>query len=74
MAALAVGRETRQMRSRARVRATVPVSILLPDGRAVAGITQDLSQGGSSVVPERPLGVTDGSARAVRVHSSAASR
>ena len=60
MAALAVGRETRQMRSRARVRATVPVSILLPDGRAVSGITQDLSQGGSSVVSERPLGVTDG--------------
>ncbi len=60
MAALAVGRETRQMRTRARVRATVPVSILLPDGRAVSGITQDLSQGGSSVVAERPLGVTDG--------------
>ena len=60
MAALAVGRETRQMRTRARVRATVPVSVLLPDGRAVAGITQDLSQGGSSVVAERPLGVTDG--------------
>jgi cellulose synthase (UDP-forming) len=60
MAALAVGRETRQMRSRARVRATVPVSIYLPDGRAVSGITQDLSQGGSSVVAERPMGVTDG--------------
>ena len=60
MAALAVGRETRQMRSRARVRATVPVSILLPDGRAISGITQDLSQGGSSVVSERPQGVTDG--------------
>ena len=61
MAALAVGRETRQIRSRARVRATVPVSIYLPDGRAVSGITQDLSQGGSSVVADRPLGVTDGS-------------
>ncbi|MEJ1975739.1 MAG: UDP-forming cellulose synthase catalytic subunit [Acetobacteraceae bacterium] len=61
LAALAVGREARQMRSRARVRATVPVSIYLPDGRAVAGITQDLSQGGSLVVAERPLGVTDGS-------------
>ena len=60
MAALAVGRETRQMRTRARVRATVPVSIYLPDGRAVAGITQDLSQGGSSVVADRPMGVTDG--------------
>ena len=61
MAALAVGRETRQVRSRARVRATVPVSVYLPDGRAVAGITQDLSQGGSSVVADRPPGVTDGS-------------
>ncbi len=61
MAALAVGRETRQVRSRARVRATVPVNVYLPDGRAVSGITQDLSQGGSSVVAERPLGVTDGS-------------
>ena len=61
MAALAVGRETRQVRSRARVRATVPVNVYLPDGRAVSGITQDLSQGGSSVVAERPFGVTDGS-------------
>lgn len=61
LAALAVGRETRQMRSRARVRATVPVSVYLPDGRAISGITQDLSQGGTSVVAERPLGVTDGS-------------
>ena len=61
MAALAVGRETRQMRSRARIRATVPVDVYLPDGRMIAGTTQDLSQGGSSVVAERPLGVTDGS-------------
>ncbi len=61
MAALAVGRETRQIRSYARVRATVPVAIYLPDGRAVSGITQDLSQGGGSVVADRPLGVTDGS-------------
>ena len=61
MAALAVGRETRQMRSRPRVRATVPVSVYLPDGRAISGTTQDLSQGGSSVVADRPLGVTDGS-------------
>ena len=61
MAALAVGRETRQVRSYARVRATVPVAIYLPDGRAVSGITQDLSQGGGSVVADRPLGVTDGS-------------
>ncbi len=61
MAALAVGRETRQVRTRARVRATVPVSLHLPDGRAVVGTTQDLSQGGSSVIADRPFGVTDGS-------------
>jgi cellulose synthase (UDP-forming) len=60
-AALAVGRETRQLRSRARIRAAVPVAIYLPDGRAISGITQDLSQGGSAVVADRPLGVTDGS-------------
>ena len=60
-AALAVGRETRQLRSRARVQAAVPVAIHLPDGRAVSGITQDLSQGGSAVLADRPLGVTDGS-------------
>jgi cellulose synthase (UDP-forming) len=60
-AALAVGRETRQIRSRARVRAAVPVAIYLPDGRAISGVTQDLSQGGSAVIADRPLGVTDGS-------------
>ena len=61
MAALAVGRETRQVRSRARVRAAVPLAIYLPDGRAISGVTQDLSQGGSSVIADRPPGVTDGS-------------
>ena len=61
MAALAVGRETRQVRSRARIRAAVPVTVYLPDGRTVTGTTRDVSQGGSSVVTERPLGVTDGS-------------
>jgi cellulose synthase (UDP-forming) len=60
-AALAVGRETRQIRSRARVRAAVPVAVYLPDGRAISGVTQDLSQGGSAVIADRPLGVTDGS-------------
>ena len=60
MAALAVGRETRQVRTRARVRATVPVSIYLPDGRTMTGLTQDLSQGGSSLVADRPPGVEDG--------------
>ena len=35
MAALAVGRETRQIRSRARIRAELPVVVYLPDGRLV---------------------------------------
>jgi cellulose synthase (UDP-forming) len=61
MAALAVGRETRQLRTRPRVRAAVPVAIYLPDGQPVAGMTQDLSQGGSLVLADRPPGVTDGS-------------
>jgi cellulose synthase (UDP-forming) len=60
-AALAVGRETRQIRSRARIRAAVPVAVYLPDGRAISGVTQDLSQGGSAIIADRPLGVTDGS-------------
>ena len=60
MAALAVGRETRQIRSRARIRAVVPVVVYLPDGRLVTGTTRDLSQGGGGVVVDRPDGVADG--------------
>jgi cellulose synthase (UDP-forming) len=60
MAALAVGRETRQIRSNARLRAVVPVVIYLPDGRLVTGTTRDLSQGGGSVAVERPDGVANG--------------
>ena len=49
MAALAVGRERRQIRSRHRIRAELPVAIYLPDGRVVMGRTRDLSQGGSFI-------------------------
>jgi cellulose synthase (UDP-forming) len=59
MGALAVGRETRQLRSRARVVAELPASILLPDGRVLSGITRDLSQGGANMVAERPDDVPD---------------
>ena len=59
MAALAVGRETRQVRSRARVRAVLPVTLYLPDGRTVLATTRDLSQGGAGMVCERPDGVPD---------------
>ncbi len=61
LAALAVGRETRQMRSRARIAAAVPVALHLPDGRVVPAMTRDLSQGGSSLSAERPEGLPDNS-------------
>ncbi len=60
MAALAVGRETRQIRSRARIRAVVPVVIYLPDGRTVNGTTRDMSQGGTSIVAEKPETAANG--------------
>jgi cellulose synthase (UDP-forming) len=59
MAALAVGRETRQIRSRARLTATEQVVLHLPDGRLVAAVTRDLSQGGGSMLVARPEGVTE---------------
>ncbi|MBV9783527.1 MAG: UDP-forming cellulose synthase catalytic subunit [Acidisphaera sp.] len=60
MAALSVGRETRQVRIRARVNAAVPVVIYLPDGRVMTGTTHDLSQGGGGIIAERPEGVPAG--------------
>lgn len=56
MAALAVGRETRQTRSRARIRAVIPCTLHTEDGRVLAGTTRDLSQGGGSLVCEAPVG------------------
>lgn len=61
LAALAVGRETRQLRSRARIAAAVPVALHLPDGRVVPAMTRDLSQGGSSLSAQRPEGLPDNS-------------
>jgi cellulose synthase (UDP-forming) len=60
MAALAVGRETRQVRSRARVTAALPVVVYLPDGRVVTGNTINLSQSGGNITVERPEGVPSG--------------
>ncbi len=60
MAALAVGRETRQIRVRARIAADLPVTLRLPDGSTVAGRTHDLSQGGAGIVTAEPLGGADG--------------
>ena len=50
MAALAVGRETRQVRSRTRIAATVPITVSGSDGLMASGQTSDLSQNGASVV------------------------
>ncbi len=61
LAALAVGRETRQIRSRARMTATVPVNLHMPDGRVLPATTRDLSQGGGSLASPRPTGFVDGS-------------
>jgi cellulose synthase (UDP-forming) len=61
LAALAVGRETRQIRSRARMTATVPVNLHLADGRVLPATTRDLSQGGGSLASPRPTGFVDGS-------------
>jgi len=49
LAALAVGRETRQIRRQARIRARLKLSIWLPDGRVIQGITNDVSMGGCSL-------------------------
>lgn len=57
MGALAVGRETRQVRRNARVRARVPVTVLLPDGRAAHGTSNNLSLGGAALIVEKPEGV-----------------
>jgi cellulose synthase (UDP-forming) len=59
MAALAVGRETRQVRSRAPVNVRLPVGLRLADGQYVTGTTTGLSQGGADVICERPEHVTE---------------
>jgi len=49
LAGLAVGRERRQVRSRARVSAEVAAAVLLADGRRIEGISEDLSLGGAAL-------------------------
>ncbi len=49
LAGLAVGRERRQVRSRARVSAEVEAAVLLADGRRVEGLSEDLSLGGAAL-------------------------
>ena len=54
MAALAVGRETRQVRNRARIRARLPAVVWLADGRVLPCTSQNLSLGGGGFALERP--------------------
>jgi len=61
LAALSVGREARQIRSRARISANIPVALHMADGRVIAATTRDLSQGGANLSADRPEGVIDGS-------------
>jgi len=59
LAGLAVGRERRQVRERARVGAIVAANVVLADGRVMEGETMDLSLGGAAVAVVRPEGVAD---------------
>ncbi|HVY13837.1 MAG TPA: UDP-forming cellulose synthase catalytic subunit [Rhodopila sp.] len=54
LAALAVGRETRQIRNRARITTRLPVVVWLPDGRTLAATSRNLSLGGAAFALERP--------------------
>ncbi|MFC7737709.1 UDP-forming cellulose synthase catalytic subunit [Roseomonas sp. GCM10028921] len=59
LAGLAVGRERRQVRERARIGAVLPMDVVLPDGRLVPGETRDLSLGGAAALVPRPDGLPD---------------
>jgi cellulose synthase (UDP-forming) len=54
LAALAVGRETRQIRNRARISTRLPVVAWLADGRTLQGTSRNLSLGGAALILERP--------------------
>jgi cellulose synthase (UDP-forming) len=66
-AALAVGRETRQLRTQARVRAALPVTVHLPDGTLLTGRTRELSLGGSSLLVENPNDFPQGTSIQIEV-------
>ncbi len=59
LAGLAVGRERRQVRERARIGAEIGAAVVLPDGRRVPGISEDLSLGGAALTMERPAGLEE---------------
>jgi len=59
LAGLAVGRERRQVRERARIGAEVPAALILSDGRRIEGVSEDLSLGGAALTMERPPGLEE---------------
>ncbi|CAH2602386.1 Cellulose synthase catalytic subunit [UDP-forming] / Cyclic di-GMP-binding domain [Rhodovastum atsumiense] len=61
LAALAVGRETRQLRNSARIAAELPVRVRLPDGTEHAGVTIDISSSGARMhLPGLPATAPEG--------------
>jgi cellulose synthase (UDP-forming) len=67
LAALAVGREARQVRSRARISAELPTTVRLPDGTVYTGNSRDLSQSGAGLFMEGKCDIPDGCPVAVEV-------
>ncbi|WP_237478815.1 UDP-forming cellulose synthase catalytic subunit [Lichenibacterium dinghuense] len=65
LAALAVGGERRHESSSPRVKAALPATVHLADGRSLAATTRDVSRGGAALTVERPAladGTLDGAA------------
>jgi len=59
MAALAVGRETRQVRRHARIPAAIPVTVRLSDDTTFDGISVDLSQSGARLSVDNSGQISD---------------
>jgi cellulose synthase (UDP-forming) len=57
LGAIAVGKEKQQPRRRPRLRAEVPVILMLPNGMEIRGVTRDLSRGGISLYLDQPVPV-----------------
>ncbi|MCS6932446.1 MAG: UDP-forming cellulose synthase catalytic subunit, partial [Acetobacteraceae bacterium] len=70
MAGLAVGRERKQMRGRARVAAALPAALLLPDGRQVTARTADLSLSGAQVDLADPVDLSPGTEVVLEVEAA----
>ncbi|MBO1081097.1 UDP-forming cellulose synthase catalytic subunit [Roseomonas haemaphysalidis] len=60
LAGLAVGRERRQVRERARIAAVIPAAVVLPDGTRVKGRSVDLSLGGAALAVPAPEQLASG--------------